>query len=204
MATGYTHKILDGEITDFKSFALLCTRAFGATIHMRDDNLSTPYTPRQVGSHHKDSISRIIAEIKELKNMSDDEFEKSVEKVYADSIGYYNKQIESAKANFDVLSKMMEEAKAYEPPTEDHVKYKEFMVEQLRGTIDFDCNISYYIEQIETIKGKLESFNIDELRTEKLAELESSLEYHKKELQAEIQRVNDSNKWMGDVMKSLE
>lgn len=39
MPTGYTAGILDNKITTFSEFALLCSRAFGATIHMREDDL---------------------------------------------------------------------------------------------------------------------------------------------------------------------
>lgn len=204
MATGYTHKILDGEITEFKDFAILCTRAFGATIHMRDEGFDTPYTPRQVSQYHSDAIANTIQEIKELETITDEELEKKVEEEWTNQLDRYNEMIERAKANFDVLSKMMKEAEAYTPPTEDHVRFKEFIIEQLRGTIDYDCNLSYYLNEIDNIKAKLESFNIDELREERLANLRKSLEYHKKELQEEIIRVNDSNKWVSDVIKSLE
>jgi hypothetical protein len=32
MPTGYTAKVNDGSITDLKSYALICARAFGASL----------------------------------------------------------------------------------------------------------------------------------------------------------------------------
>ena len=42
MPTGYTYYIENGNITTAKDFIMLCTRAFGALISMRDEPLSTP------------------------------------------------------------------------------------------------------------------------------------------------------------------
>lgn len=37
MPTGYTAGIIDGKINTFRDFALVCVKAFGAAIHMRDE-----------------------------------------------------------------------------------------------------------------------------------------------------------------------
>ena len=42
MATGYTYPVVEGKITEFSEFALGCARAFGAFMHMRDDNSDAP------------------------------------------------------------------------------------------------------------------------------------------------------------------
>lgn len=53
MPTGYTAGILDGEINTFEEFAKTCMRAFGATIHMRDEPLSKTYEPEKTSDYHK-------------------------------------------------------------------------------------------------------------------------------------------------------
>jgi hypothetical protein len=37
MPTGYTAGVADGTITEFREYALLCARAFGACIMLRDE-----------------------------------------------------------------------------------------------------------------------------------------------------------------------
>lgn len=46
MPTGYTAQIEDRRITNAKDFLLLCTRAFGVAIDIKDEPLSTP-TPME-------------------------------------------------------------------------------------------------------------------------------------------------------------
>ena len=45
MPTGYTHGIIDGDITTFEQFAERCSRAF--LIHMRDDSSDAEYKKRE-------------------------------------------------------------------------------------------------------------------------------------------------------------
>jgi hypothetical protein len=46
MPTGYTEPILKGEIDNFKNFAKICMRNFGATMHMRDKSYDKEYEER--------------------------------------------------------------------------------------------------------------------------------------------------------------
>lgn len=204
MATGYTHDIINGNITEFKDFALLCTRAFGATIHMRDEGLDTPYEPRKVSTYHSDAIVKNIDELKAVKAMSPEDYEKKLETKWTDVITRYQQSIEESKKNFELLSSMLDEARAFVPPTSEHENFKEFMIQQLVSTIDFDCNIDYYLREIKVIESKLESFNVEEERAEEIQSLEKSIAYHTRELNDEITRVKDSNKWMADLFKAFE
>lgn len=65
MPTGYTNRIQNGEITEFKDFALACARAFGALISMRDDALDAPM-PAEIlpdTKYHDDHIAAATLEI---------------------------------------------------------------------------------------------------------------------------------------------
>ncbi len=58
MPTGYTAGILDGKITTFQQFAKQCMRAFGATIHMRDDDMDAEITPRTPSDYYSKEIEK--------------------------------------------------------------------------------------------------------------------------------------------------
>ena len=72
MPTGYTAGIIDGEITTFEQFAIQCTRAFGATIHMRDNPLDSPYEPRTPSDHYVNSLQSQREKLEETKTMTDE------------------------------------------------------------------------------------------------------------------------------------
>ena len=48
MPTGYTAYIEDGDITTGKDFLMLCSRAFGVAIDVRDEPLSVPTDRKSV------------------------------------------------------------------------------------------------------------------------------------------------------------
>lgn len=73
MPTGYTAGIFDGTINSFEKFAMKCSRAFGATIHMRDDSLDEEYRKRTVDSYYFESVDDNLKRINKLKLISDEE-----------------------------------------------------------------------------------------------------------------------------------
>ena len=67
MATGYTHSIKN-DIT-FEQFALLCARAFGACIEMRDDPTDKPIPKKfKVDSYHAKELKEAKTKLKTLTN----------------------------------------------------------------------------------------------------------------------------------------
>ena len=56
MPTGYTNGILNGEIKTFDEFAKQCIRAFGAAIHMRDDDFNKEYEKRKPDNYYINSF----------------------------------------------------------------------------------------------------------------------------------------------------
>lgn len=73
MPTGYTEGIMNGKITTFPQFAKLCMRAFGATIHLRDESLDSEYEPRVPSDYHSKEIERAKKNIIDAKKLSDEE-----------------------------------------------------------------------------------------------------------------------------------
>lgn len=74
MATGYTHPVAEGTVTDFATFALDCARAFGALITIRDDPPGTPipdeFTPSTWNAEAKEGAEARLAELMALPGMT--------------------------------------------------------------------------------------------------------------------------------------
>ena len=73
MPTGYTQQIIDGTVKTPKEFLHLCLRSFGVCISMRD----MPFDAQQV------------------------DYTEYIKKYYQDLIGYHNKALENAKAEYE-------------------------------------------------------------------------------------------------------
>ena len=64
MPTGYTAGIIDGKTETFQEFAKQCMRAFGATIHMRDENMDKEYEPRTPSDYHTKALEEAKEKLK--------------------------------------------------------------------------------------------------------------------------------------------
>ena len=205
MPTGYTAGIIDGEITTFEQFATQCTRAFGATIHMRDNPLGSPYEPRTPSEYYSNSLQSQREKLEETKTMTDEAIVQDFETLLKDSLEYHERELEKTKVNLGRLNSIMESAKSWVPPTEDHEGVRDYMIDQLEITIKADGDPSYHVNKIVQAKKELEE-GIDPkvYREEKIKEIEDRISYYGAEVQKELERCKQSNDWMDKFLESIK
>lgn len=202
MPTGYTDGIIKGDITTFEEFAILCTRAFGATIHMRDQPLDKRYEKAEISEYHPQELDRLRKEKSEMNGLSDEEIiDEAKNWVEEEKRGLHELIQESHKSKIK-LTEILNKAKKFEPPTKDHEHFKKFMIDQLEKTIDFDCGTEYE----EDLLKKLDQIEMDaeSLRKKKLDRIDKSISYHEEELLKEKERCEGRNKWMDSLFDSLK
>lgn len=203
MPTGYTAGILDGTVTTFPQFAKLCMRAFGATIHLRDESLDTEYEPRVPSEYHSKAIEKAKQSIIDAQKLTDDEIIDTRKKQLEDSRKYHLKAIEEAKKATIEMNKILCDVRKWQPPTPDHTGIKDFMIEQIEKTIDFDCKTDYHDKGLIEIETELLTINASEIRKQMIEQAKKDLAYHNAENLKEIQRCEQSNKWVSDLLGSL-
>jgi hypothetical protein len=205
MPTGYTAGIIDGKITTFEQFATQCSRAFGATIHMRDNPLDSPYEPRTPSQYYVNSLQSQREKLEETKTMTDEAIVQDFETLLKDSLEYHERELEKTKVNLGRLNSIMEAAKSWVPPTEDHEGVRDYMIDQLEITIKADGDPSYHVNKIVQAKKELEE-GIDPkvYREEKIKEIEDRISYYEGEVQKELERCKQSNDWMDKFLESIK
>jgi len=205
MPTGYTAGILDGKINTFEEFATVCTRAFGATIHMRDNPMDSPYEPRTPSDYHTNSIQSKRERLEEIETMSDEKIVEDFNTQLEEDLKYHQTKMEEDKRNLEKLNSMLESAKSWVPPTEDHQPFRNFMIEQIESTIKVDGDPSYHVNKMVGIKKQMEEgINPKEYREETIQEIKSQISYHETEYQKELVRCKDSNEWMEKFFESIK
>ena len=205
MPTGYTAGIIDGELTTFEQFATQCTRAFGATIHMRDNPMDSPYEPRTPSDYHTNSIQSKRERLEEIESMSDEKIVEDFNTQLEEDLKYHQTKMEEDKRNLEKLNSMLESAKSWVPPTEDHQPFRNFMIEQIESTIKVDGDPSYHVNKMVGIKKQMEEgINPKEYREETIQEIKSQISYHETEYQKELVRCKDSNDWMDKFFESIK
>lgn len=197
MPTGYTAAIAD-DIT-FSDFAMRCARAMGALVMMRDEPYDAPIPERFAPTdYHTKKIAEANAKLVQLKGMSEVEATASAKAAFTEATDARNSAMQK---NDDLRKKytcMLQQVQAWEPPTQDHNGFKTFMIEQITGSIDFDCDNSYYMERKPILLSGEEWL---ERETEKA---KKDLNYHIAENTNEIERTEGSNRWVKELRDSLK
>lgn len=204
MPTAYTQGIINGEITTFQQFATQCMRAFGATIHMRGNDLSAKYEPRQPEEYHQKEMNSIKGRIKVLKKQTDKSLIYVEKKGLESSKKHHVNSIKRIKEQKSLLDKIMIDVRKWTPPTSEHKELKKFMDDQIRQTIEFDCNTEYHENALIKIESDLLNINAKEIRQREIDKCKKDMEYHFRHYQKEVEGCERSNKWVQDLLTSLK
>jgi len=195
MPIGYTADICEGKDVSFRDFALSCARAFGACIHQRGDNVNDKPKLREKDNNDNYHIKK-INEAKKWVKPTKAEFDAYVVKQTA----YYNEQIDKKNKLKVRYENMLNQAKNWTPPTNEHKRLKEFMIEQLTQSMDFDCSFDYDERELE----KLKNYTYKEYVKDTRDYNKRDIEYHTEQLKKENDRDDMANQWITDLYKSLE
>lgn len=198
MPTGYTSIIEKG--ISFKEFALNCARAFGACISMRDDSSDKPIPNEfKASTYHKEKIKETKTALNVLEKITPN---KATDKAKIE----YSKEIETTKSYIEKSNNlrrkyedMLSQVKKWTPPTSGHNGLKRFMVEQIEGSIKFDCSTDYWIGELKGIKLLTGQQWIDK-ETKRLIK---DLDYHTKEDIGERSRIDGRNDWVKKLRDSI-
>lgn len=199
MPTGYTCKVEDGEITELKDYLLSCARGFGAMIHMRDDSMDKQYEPKVVSDYHINALNKAKKDYDEFLNITDEEIQKKLDESYENEIQSRKDGLARFKTHKQRYEDMLAKVETWKEPTEQHKKFKEFAIEQLKSSINWDCSDSsekYYLEIPK--KDTVEEYN-----AWKLDSLLKDIEYHSEHYKEEYESVEESNKWVEDLIESI-
>lgn len=194
MPTGYTADIAKG-IT-FEQYALNCARAFGALIMMRDEPSSTPIPERfEPSDYHIKALASAKEDLARYDAMSRDDANAAANEDYLAEVERYEKRIADSTELRNKYNAMLAQVVQWDAPTVDHLKLKDFMIEQLRSSIDFDCSTDYYTKP-EPLVGSV-------WLAQRITKARESVAYHERENAQEIERTNSRNAWIKALRDSL-
>lgn len=199
MPTAYTAYIEDGEITNAKDFIILCTRAFGVAMDIRDEPLSVP-TPIEFKpdiKYHKEQLEKELAEMERLLNISDEDFHKEMVELRENAI---KKATERLKSNQELDAKyeaILKDIKSWNPP-EEYNELKAFAINQIEISRP---DLEWQKKHIE--KSMVEDPD-DVVKKELLDSCKWSIDYHQEAIKDEINRAEEKTKFMKDLIESLK
>ncbi|TVY09852.1 hypothetical protein [Paenibacillus cremeus] len=199
MPTGYTHDVSEGKITDVKDYIMQCARAFGATIMMRDEPLGTPIPEFEPSTYSKNAIEKARERLKELQCMSNDEIEAQTEGEYQSELKRKKKYAQEKLETKNRYTKMLVDVYAWQAPTSDHGKLKQFCIDQLKESIKWDCDNMEGYYNPESVKKQ----TAQEWLNSNIERCLRDIEYHSKEWEKEVERTNERNLWVKQLRDSF-
>lgn len=193
MPTEYTAAIAEG--CTFNEYAMLCARAFGATVTMRDEPMDAEipdsFTP---STYHAERLAELRERLSKLRSMSDKEAETEAKREYDAAVSARLDSIQSAANLRRKYEAILAEVNAYTPPSPDHVEFKNFMRSQIEESIKWDCAVYGDVPELES--GPV-------WRARSIKRVLDDIEYHEREHAEEIRRCEDRSRWVRQLRKSL-
>lgn len=195
MPTGYTADVADGKITDLRSFATLCARGMGALVMMRDEPWDAPIPERfEPSGYNAEKLAEAKAERDRLYAMSDAEAEASAKAEYAAKVDAKAKYLADKRERRSRYEGMIAQVEPWQRAPEG---LKEFMLDQLRSGMNFDCPPDErYFDEPELLTGP-------EWLKKRLAKVQRDIEYHATEDAKERVRTDGRNAWIAQLRASL-
>lgn len=200
MPTGYTDEVANGNISDFSAFAMRCSRAFGALVDMRDDSLNEeiPLVIEPDVSYYEDQLKNLRLQFAELMRITGEEAEKRAHDDWVESVKLRDKCFANVAEIKKRYESMLEQVEKWEPPTNNHKGLKSFMINQLKDSIEYDCNCS---DEYYPIPVKLTGADWLE---DQVASVIRSIETYTENRNFAIKRAADSTLWLQQLRNSLK
>lgn len=195
MPTGYTAAIKDG-IT-FEKFVLTCARGFGALIMMRDEPMDAPIPDEfKPSNYHREKLIEARKEKALLETFSDEAKDDYCKEYNDEQLARWEKRKAEKEALEVKYKEMLAQVIQWQPPTPDHEGLKEFMIKQIRESIDFDCNMKY--------DEKPEPLSVEQWFQKRKEKVELNINYHTYENRKEVKRAADRTAWVVALKDSLQ
>lgn len=185
MPTGYTSLISENKNVSFKDFVLTCARAFGPCIHQRDEDIRDKPKLREPSiQYHLDAIKAAKKRSKPSKT--------AFNKYKKDKIKEYTQYIQEKKQLKERYQLMLDQVQMWTPPTSDHKGLKEFMINQLYESIEFDCTIDSSERDLYCYTNMTYEDYVAEMKKDSVWEID----YHTDEIEKEKKNVERANNWI--------
>jgi hypothetical protein len=166
---------------------------------MRDESLDAPIPERfEPSDYHPKKIAELEVESKNLEALAPQECRAKAEEQYQEAAARNQKYIAEARDLEAKYRAMLAKVEAWEPPTQDHRGLKEFMAQQIRDSIPFDCGTDYW-EKNAPVR-----LSWADWRNEQRKRINKDLAYHRAEYAKEVERTEERNNWIAELRRSLK
>jgi len=193
MPTGYTYPIIQEKNYTFEQYVMNCARQFGACISLRDDPNTEIPEKFEEKSYHKKEYEEALEELEELEKMGLKKIEKKLQVEFRKKENCYNENKKITAIKIEKYTVMLKKVVEWNPPSNEHIELKDFMINQIETSIKQD---SY-----ESDKPEKES--AEDWLNCRINSAKRNIKYHMESWKADTDRIKSQNKWIKDLRDSI-
>jgi predicted ATP-binding protein involved in virulence len=205
MPTGYTSKVLDGA--SFEEFALETATAFSYMARglsesgkLKDGPLPDPEKAAR-NSYHGKKIAEAEKKLRSVLRMSFDQAARKAREEYEQEKKQLQEGLARISSDAFALDKMVKQVLAYKAPdTERHKAHKDYMLDQLKKTIEQDTDTSYYNDRLAGLKP----LTGRQWKKKAIEDAKHDIEYHSKEAAEEAERLKNDVDFIAGLRNALK
>lgn len=192
MATGHTHRVLDGEITTLSDFAHECSKSF---VWSWREGERLAYPPRR-DSYYVERMTNTLAELTAWDSASEEQkYARWSEYVDSMSASAEEAKAEAKDAEAKIVPLLEEALRNRNKVPATHKKFHQFMIEQLRDTLSFDA----------TFKPKYyETYSYPEWCDMQRPEFIRSIDYYTNEIAKAQENYDAARAWISTLAETYD
>ena len=189
MPTGYTQKIIDGEVQTPKDFLHLCLHDFGTLYPIRDiENFNKDYSQEILNfhqksiDHHQNALDHAKAELEKYQQISDEDLYQEWVKKETKSRDWATEYMKTVTKTNDLLGKFHRSIKDWEC-SKEYEPVKNFALEQLEISTEDTEYAAGILERTKDLSREHFDTIKDEYRKSMVEAAEWDVKYHTEELE---------------------
>lgn len=193
----YTGDLVDGKVVTFSDFALRCARSMNVLHPAHGDPWNSPI-PDEFAvdiSYYDNMEKEAEATLAWLEATSEEEITEAASCLYRGELLTYSARVRRAELSVQRCRSMLAMVKAWVPPTESHMDFKQFMIDRLEETIGWNGDVRH-LQRPRPLAAT-------EYANRERQSAESDLAHAREQRESEIARVEKHNLWVRQLRESL-
>jgi hypothetical protein len=164
-------------------------------MHQRDDSFDQPPKEREPSDYYQKIVEEDESELAAAKAMSEKDILDAQQREIASLIAKNQEYILRKRLEYGRYSAMLGKVMMW-PCPDEYKGLKEFMIKQLKESIDFDC-YCFKMDVPSVVPA-------EEWKQAEIARLEKDVASAKESRDKHIESVTSANKWIAGLYKALE